>query len=97
MTTLFSQTSTHPADHLPGCVGVLGPLALLPEALAINKETIEKLYLSWVNDFLTTESFAAYYGLTYSVARAVIQDGRELHEYKLKKAAFAASGKGELA
>jgi hypothetical protein len=36
----------------------------------------EKLYLSWLNDFLTVEAFAAYYKLTLKEATDIINWGR---------------------
>lgn len=41
---------------------------------------IQSLYLSWVNDFLSVERFAEYYGLSEEYAYKLIRIGREVHE-----------------
>lgn len=43
------------------------------------KAKIEKLYLSYVNDFLTTERFAEYYNMDISKAYRLIKIGRKLN------------------
>jgi len=43
------------------------------------REKIERLYLSYFNDFLTAAAFAKYYGLSERKANAVIITGRKLH------------------
>jgi len=40
----------------------------------------QTLFLSWINDFLTLERFAEYYDLDTEQARAVISEGRAIHE-----------------
>lgn len=42
----------------------------------------EKLYLDYVNNFLTLASFAEYYGLSESEAQIVIDCGREINQRK---------------
>lgn len=44
----------------------------------MNDELILKLYLSWVNDFLTVERFAEYHNLSLQMANYVIDEGRVL-------------------
>jgi hypothetical protein len=39
-------------------------------------DTLEKIYLDWVNNFLTIEAFAAAYGITEAAASAIIEAGR---------------------
>lgn len=41
-------------------------------------QTIQKLYLSYVNDFVTVEWFAAYYNLSIEGAEKIIKIGRTL-------------------
>ena len=44
-----------------------------------SREKIERLYLSYFNDFLTVAKFAEYYGLSERKAHAVIKAGRNLN------------------
>jgi hypothetical protein len=41
------------------------------------------MYLDYVNNFLTVERFANYYGLTIKGAKSVIENGRKLNEENL--------------
>ena len=43
------------------------------------KTKIKALHLSWMNDFLTVNCFASYYGLTRQTALRVINLGRKLN------------------
>ena len=45
-----------------------------------------KMYLDWVNNFLTVPKFAEYYGISEDEANDVIIVGRYNHELKAKKA-----------
>jgi hypothetical protein len=38
-----------------------------------------KLYLSYVNDFLTVTRFAEYYGISETSATFILEHGRKLH------------------
>lgn len=40
---------------------------------------LEKLYLSWYNDFLTVRSFAEHYDFTHNQALVIIDLGRKLN------------------
>jgi plasmid maintenance system antidote protein VapI len=42
----------------------------------------EEMYLSYVNDFLTIERFAEYYGITEEQANEVINKGRKINHSK---------------
>lgn len=44
----------------------------------ITKDQVIKMYLDYVNNFLTVNAFAEYYGLSYWQANKVINLGREL-------------------
>lgn len=46
---------------------------------AAIKCKVRALHLSWVNDFLTVNCFASYYGLTRQTALRVINLGRKLN------------------
>lgn len=50
------------------------------------KHRLRSLFLSWVNDFLTVDAFAAYYGMTRATALRVISIGRTLHERNAARA-----------
>lgn len=55
---------------------------LLEDALDqthIKNTWAAKLYLSWVNDFLTTEKFAEHYNLKPARALEIIEQGRINH------------------
>lgn len=44
------------------------------------REFMHKLYLQWINDFLTVEAFAAYHGLYVDEAQALIDTARLMFE-----------------
>ncbi len=46
--------------------------------LTIDK--VQQMYLDRVNNFLTNEKFAEYYGLHITEANAIIEKGAMLHE-----------------
>ena len=39
----------------------------------ITKMTLEEIYLDWVNNFLTTQRFAEYYGLKIEDAYVLLE------------------------
>lgn len=41
---------------------------------------IVKMFLVWVNDFVTVDAFANHYGISTETALCIIQEGCELHE-----------------
>lgn len=43
-------------------------------------QTSKKMYLSWVNDFVTLPKFAEHYNLTNEQAEKIINIGRIRHE-----------------
>lgn len=43
------------------------------------------IYLDWVNNFISVEGFASYYGITVEVANKLIEEGRIIHEQSLVK------------
>ncbi len=49
------------------------------EVLKQFEDTVLRLYLSYVNDFLTVEVFAEYYNLSESTAIKTIEIGRKLN------------------
>ena len=49
-----------------------------------TNEFLADLYLAWVNDFITYEKFAAYYGLPFDAVEDVINAGRKCHEYRVE-------------
>ena len=46
----------------------------------IDRESLSKLYLSWVNDYLTIEKFAEHHGITPSEAALLISVAKSCHE-----------------
>lgn len=47
-----------------------------------DKRELEKIYLDWVNNFLTVEKFASYYGIDEKGARFLIASLRLLFRNK---------------
>ena len=45
-----------------------------------SEETLVKIYLDWVNNFITVERYAEYYGIGEVEALYTIEQGRDLHE-----------------
>ena len=43
-------------------------------------KVFEDMYLDYVNNFLTLEAFAEYYGINKTSARRIIKRGREINE-----------------
>jgi hypothetical protein len=41
---------------------------------------LEELYLDYVNNFLTVERFAEYYGLSVELANLIIKEGKAKQE-----------------
>lgn len=46
----------------------------------MTADDFQKAYLDFVNNFLTGERFASYYGLTVRQAETIIATGRAIHE-----------------
>ena len=47
------------------------------------KNTLIEVYLDWVNDFLTVERFAEYYGLTVEQADALLRVCKSIYNDSL--------------
>jgi hypothetical protein len=47
------------------------------------RDTLADLYLDWVNNFLTIEVFAEYYGLSDSDAKELLVLAKKCHEQRL--------------
>ena len=43
----------------------------------INEKDALKMYVDWVNNFITVEKFAEYYNLSYYSANSLINWGRK--------------------
>jgi hypothetical protein len=43
-------------------------------------KVVREIYLDWVNNFLTVQRFAEYYGISEDFAIELIGEGRRLHE-----------------
>lgn len=46
----------------------------------LKERSFADIYLEYVNDFLTTEYMAEYYGISQKEMEDLISKGRELHE-----------------
>ena len=56
------------------------------QALALgDPDHLQRFYLSWVNEFLTSEYMAKYYGLKLESVIRFIDQGRVIHERRLTK------------
>ncbi len=60
----------------------LNNMMLSAQAKIEKRKEIEKLYLSFVNDFLTVGKFAEYYNLTELKAIKIINAGRLINHAK---------------
>jgi len=45
------------------------------------KEQLHAAYLDYVNNFITIERFAEHYGISEELARLLVSDMREYHEF----------------
>ena len=54
----------------------------LQQTLTITnkRDLVERLYLEWVNNFISIERFAEYYNMTVEQARKVIKIGEKMFE-----------------
>ena len=47
------------------------------------RDYLADIYLDWVNDFLTVERFAEYYGLDEEDAKQLLKLSKKCHEQRL--------------
>tara|TARA_R110000868_G_scaffold79632_1_gene226579 strand:+ start:698 stop:1042 length:345 start_codon:yes stop_codon:yes gene_type:complete len=52
-------------------------------------DDLARCYLDWVNNFISTEGFAAHYGVKKYEAVLIITAGRDVHESRVAKHAEA--------
>ncbi len=52
------------------------------------RDYLADLYLDWVNNFLTTERFAEYYGLDDDDAKALLEIAKKSHEQRVEYSKF---------
>ena len=52
------------------------------------RDYLADLYLDWVNNFLTIEVFAEYYGLDEEDAKALLQIAKKSHEQRVEYSKF---------
>ncbi len=50
-----------------------------------TSQTLQALYLDWVNNFITLYSFAEHHGITQRAATHIIEAGRICHEQEIGK------------
>lgn len=48
------------------------------------RDTLQKVYLEWVNDYLTTQQMAEHYGLEYDDMKALVDTGMRIHDERTK-------------
>jgi len=51
----------------------------------LNKMTLEQIYLSWVNDFLTLEAFTHYYKIDKYTAKILLRSAGKIYEKEVDK------------
>lgn len=49
-----------------------------------TRDTLQKVYLEWVNDYLTTQQMAEHYGLNFNEMDALVDMGRRIHNERTK-------------
>lgn len=49
------------------------------------KDQLQALYLEWLNNFITVDSFAGYYMLNKNQATELINIGRQIHQERTEK------------
>jgi hypothetical protein len=52
------------------------------------RDYLADLYLDWVNNFLTIEVFAEYYGLDDDDAKALLEIAKKSHEQRVEYSKF---------
>jgi hypothetical protein len=52
------------------------------------RDYLADLYLDWVNNFLTIERFAEYYGLDEDDAKALLEIAKKSHEQRVEYSKF---------
>jgi len=52
------------------------------------RDYLADLYLDWVNNFLTIERFAEYYGLDDDDAKALLEIAKKSHEQRVEYSKF---------
>jgi hypothetical protein len=52
------------------------------------RDYLADLYLDWVNNFLTIEVFAEYYGLDEDDAKALLEIAKKSHEQRVEYSKF---------
>ena len=57
------------------------------ETVLENNQEYREAFLDYINNFLTVDRFASYYGWSVNDARQVIDDGRALHESYVQQCA----------
>lgn len=55
------------------------------EILDLDNDAIIKIYLDWVNNFLSLDKFAEHYGLDEIDANYIVEVGRKLNEEEATK------------
>ena len=61
-------------------------------AIELNDEQLETMYLDYLNNFIGLKGYADHYGISYELAESIIDKGRELNYNKLRKYTFDIRG-----
>jgi len=56
------------------------------DAIKAN-DALQAIYLDWINNFLTAERFAEWYGLSVGAASELIEQGRRTHKMRTELSA----------
>ena len=44
------------------------------------RDIFKRMYLDWINNFLTIKRFSEYYGISEKLSQEIIKKGKEYHE-----------------
>ena len=58
------------------------------------RDFLQGFFLDWMNNYITTQKMASDYGITQSLCRDLIRNGRRIHEERVE--AYVYKREGEL-
>ena len=57
----------------------------LEQQVEASADYLQEMYLDWVNNFLTIEGFADWYGIGEKRAAVIISAGRKIHHQRVNE------------
>ena len=61
-------------------------------AIELNDEQLETMYLDYFNNFIGLKGYANHYGMSYDLAESIIDKGRKVNQSKPCKYTFYIKG-----